>query len=88
MSIGQLTMNHINAGDLDQYAKDEKRETRNEKQETFSTITYCQQSISTTVYRTKVFSEGSIIKEINGVVVSTIDDVVESSLAKIVRNWS
>lgn len=68
MSIGELTMNHI-AGDdtLQDYAVGKKRFHR--------ALVINQIFPDTTAYHTRVFKEGSIIEEVNGCKVTTIDEL-------------
>ena len=71
LSIGELTMNHI-AHDhtLEEYSKGKKR---------YEKVLVVNQIFSdTTAYRTRVFKEGSIISEVNGSKVTTIDELREA----------
>ena len=69
MSVGELTMNHIAVdSDLKEYAKGKKRyEPRLVVNQIFP---------DTSAYHTKVFSEGSVIEEVNGTKVRTIDELM------------
>lgn len=67
MSIGELTTNHIRKNSsLEKYAIGNKRYKQ--------LLVVNQVFPDTTAYHTKVFIEGSIIKEVNGVKVSNIDE--------------
>jgi len=68
MSIGELTMNHVSRGDeLESYGKGKKR---------FEPYLVINQIFpDTTSYHTKVFARNSILEEVNGVKVNTIDDL-------------
>lgn len=68
MSIGELTLNHINSDkDLEEYAKGKKRyEPRLVVNQIFP---------DTTASYARVFQEGSIIEEVNDVKVRNIDDL-------------
>lgn len=68
MSIGELTMNHIAMDDsLQDYAKGKKRFER--------ALIINQIFPDTTAYHTRVFKEASILEEVNGVKVTTIDEL-------------
>lgn len=71
LSIGELTMNHIFADpSLEKYAKGLKR---------FKPYLVVNQILpDTTAYHTRVFTEGSIIKQINNYDVHNIDDLRHS----------
>lgn len=68
MSIGELTLNHISSdNDLQEYAKGKKRyEPRLVVNQIFP---------DTTASYARVFQEGSIIEEVNGAKVSTVDEL-------------
>lgn len=71
MSLGELTINHIRSEkDLKEYAEGIKRyEPR---------IVVNQVFPDTTASHTRVFKEGSIIEEVNGVKVKTIDELKQT----------
>lgn len=68
LSISELTMNHIVTKDsLDEYGKGKNR---------FKQVLVINQIFpDTTVYHTKIFRKGTILKEINGQKVSTLYDL-------------
>jgi S1-C subfamily serine protease len=68
LSIGELTMNHIaNERNLEEYSKGKKR---------YEPVLVVNQVFpDTSAYHARVFKEGSIIEEINGTKVTTIDEL-------------
>jgi S1-C subfamily serine protease len=68
MSFGELTMNHIAMEDtLEDYAKGKKR---------YQPVLVINQIFpDTTAFHTRVFKEGSIISEVNGIKVTNIEDL-------------
>ena len=68
ISIGELTMNHIRSMDfLSKWAKGKKR---------YQPVVVVNQIFpDTTAYHTKAFKEGTIIKSVNGVDVTNIEDL-------------
>lgn len=68
MSIGELTINHINREEnLNNYAKGKKR---------YEPVLVVNQIFpDTTAYHTRVFKEGSIISQVNGKKMASIEDL-------------
>jgi S1-C subfamily serine protease len=73
LSIGELTINHINIEDsLTEYSKGKKR---------YHPVLVVNQIFAgTSAYQTRVFKEGSIIEKFNGIKVATIDDLRQAIL--------
>lgn len=67
MSIGELTVNHVAYDDLGEYIKGKKR---------YQPVLVVNQVFpDTTAGHARVFKQGSIIKEVNGVKVTNIDEL-------------
>lgn len=68
LSIGDLTINHINGGcDLEAYTKGKKRYE--------PALIVNQVFPDTTAYHTRVFKEGSVIKEFNNIKVTNVQEL-------------